>query len=224
MPGRIGAFYLIQGSSGSEYVLRVPRFLLHFQGEYPAFIRRPFRPPRQRIWPASSSQATCEGGSRYNAVSRLRSWPGRRPLTRIQWAFKHSVAKPPVERLDESVVGRFAWPREVERDPILVALRLLSYVAAHRVSLSRLRPPIERLRDELRTIVDPNGFWRSTDGGDTRHRFDDPLSTSITSASRVYASTTVRARSRLPYERGVRHGNPLTRVHSARKPQPTALY
>ena len=40
--------------------MRVPRFPLHREGEVPAFIRRLSEPPQQRIRSASSSQATCE--------------------------------------------------------------------------------------------------------------------------------------------------------------------
>ena len=45
------------------------------------------------------------------------------------------VAQPAVEALDEGVVGRLARPREIERDAVLI------------------RPPVERLRDELRTVA-----------------------------------------------------------------------
>ena len=86
---RLRSFYLltcprtlIQRLLEPAMVMMVPRFLLHFQGEYPAFIRQPFGPPPQRIRPASSSQAMCEAGSRCSLVAKPRSWPGRRPATR----------------------------------------------------------------------------------------------------------------------------------------------
>ena len=49
-----------------------------------------------------------------------------------------------VERLDEGVVGRFAWPAEVERDAFDV------------------RPEIEFLADELRSVVHADGLRIST--------------------------------------------------------------
>ena len=61
--------------------LRVPRFLIQLEGEFPAFIRPPWRPSQQHIRPASSSQAMCEDGSRYSPAARPRSWPGRRSWT-----------------------------------------------------------------------------------------------------------------------------------------------
>ncbi|WP_242193633.1 hypothetical protein, partial [Sphingomonas hankookensis] len=43
--------------------VRVPRFLIQPEGEFPAFIRSLWRPRQQHIRPASSSQAMCEDGS-----------------------------------------------------------------------------------------------------------------------------------------------------------------
>ena len=57
--------------------MRVPRFLLHLQGEYPAFIRRLFGPPRQRIRPASSSRASNVAARRCSRVARRRGQRGR---------------------------------------------------------------------------------------------------------------------------------------------------
>ena len=124
--------------------MRVPLFLLQLQSEYPAFIRRLFGPPPQRIRPASSSQAMCEAGSRCSPVAKPRSWPGRRPKTGTV-GVQALVAEAAVERLDEGVVGRLAGSREVERDAVSVG------------------PPVKGLRNELRAIVDPNGLGCATD-------------------------------------------------------------
>ena len=73
---------LIQRRLEPVRLMRVPRFLLHPEGEVPAFIRRLSEPPRQRIRSASSSQATCEDGSRCSPSAKPRSWSWRRPATR----------------------------------------------------------------------------------------------------------------------------------------------
>ena len=92
--------------------LRVPRFLLHPEGEDPAFIRRPSEPLQQRIRSASSSQAMCEGrlslySRRQASILALASASGQEPM-RVQAL----VAKAPVERLHEGIVGRLPRPTE----------------------------------------------------------------------------------------------------------------
>ena len=73
---------LVRSLHAGSFRLRVPRFLIRVEGEYPAFIRRRSWPLRQHIRLASASQEMCEDGSRYNPSARRRSWPGRPPATK----------------------------------------------------------------------------------------------------------------------------------------------
>lgn len=67
------------------------------------------------------------------------------------------VPQAAVERLHESVVGRLTRPAEVERDAVLIG------------------PAVERLRDELRPIVHPDGSGRTADRRDPRHHLNHLL-------------------------------------------------
>ena len=61
----------------------------------------------------------------------------------------------PVERFDEGVVGRFAWPREVQRDA------------------PRIRPEIEISADELRALVDADRLGIACGRADPLQARDD---------------------------------------------------
>ena len=95
------------------------------------------------------------------------------------------VAQTAVERLYKGVVGRLAGPAEVERDAVLVGQRS-SALETNSGPLSTLialgAPRISANRLITVTTCSPRMPW----------------STSMASASRVNASTTVKARSRRP--------------------------
>src|SRR5205809_4639624 len=63
-----------------------------------------------------------------------------------------------VERLDEGIVRRLAWPREVERHVVHVG------------------PQIELLAHELRSVVDADRLWITKLGGTAIKRFHDMCS------------------------------------------------
>ena len=67
------------------------------------------------------------------------------------------LAQSSVERLHERVVDRLAWPAEVERHAMLVG------------------PAIERVRHELRAVVDPDPLGRAAHGNDSIERIGDLL-------------------------------------------------
>jgi hypothetical protein len=67
------------------------------------------------------------------------------------------LAQSSVERLHERVVDRLAWPAEVERHAMLVG------------------PAIERVRHELRAVVDPDPLGRAAHGNDGIERIGDLL-------------------------------------------------
>ena len=58
-----------------DHTLRVPRILLHAEGEHSTFIWRPKELLQQHIHSASASQAMCEGGSHSSGCARLRFSP-----------------------------------------------------------------------------------------------------------------------------------------------------
>ena len=68
-------------------------------------------------------------------------------------AFRHSEFA--IQALDEGVVGRFAWPAEVERDVVHES------------------PQVEFLADEFRSIVETDGLGIAKPTTDTLERFND---------------------------------------------------
>jgi len=60
--------------------VKVLRFLIQAEGEYPALIRQPWQLRRQHIRPASASQEMCEGASRGRSPSSLTALANRFPI------------------------------------------------------------------------------------------------------------------------------------------------
>src|SRR5690606_25550560 len=114
-----------------------PRLLIPFEGEYPAFIRLPWRPRQQHIRSASAAKRCVRTALVVVPPPGFYRGSGefeRREPVRVQAL----VAQATVEALDERIVRRLTGPVEIQRDPVLVS------------------PSVERLRDKLRAIVYPD--------------------------------------------------------------------
>jgi len=68
------------------------------------------------------------------------------------------LPQPTIERLDERIIGGLARTTEIER---------------HLIEVS---PPIERLRDKLRAVIDANRLWLATLGLELLKNSDDVVS------------------------------------------------